>query len=100
MRRSVIAGVIVGLLSLGIPALVVATSAGPVDAAAAGHVLAQERPTKSQPAPGTQFSRPKDDKPWHYMWMARPMIILAGLFLLALAVGFLVRWIGLGRRAA
>jgi hypothetical protein len=44
------------------------------------------------------FSRPPESKPWSFNYGARPFIFITALFLVALALGFLLRWVGLGRR--
>jgi hypothetical protein len=84
----VVCGVLLGVLALGM---------------LAPAALAQEnpnRPTHTQPSPGVPFTRPAEDKPWSYNWAARPTIVIVLLFLVALLLGFVVRWIGLGRRAS
>lgn len=90
MRFSVF--LLCALLCVGVAAPARASSQG---------LIAQEnpnRPTASQPDAGVKISDRPFDRPWSYTWVARPLIALVAVFLLALALGFLVRWIGLGRR--
>ena len=91
-----VAAVVVGVLAT--PVFVLA--AGP--AGAAGDVVAQsqERPTRSQPPAGEHITRPAEDRPWSYNWVARPLIAIVALFFVALGLGYVVRWVGLGRRTA
>jgi hypothetical protein len=86
VRLGVISGVVVALLGLGMWAV---------------PALAQEnpnRPTAEQPSPGTPFGSPKQDKPWSYNWVARPLFFIVIGFIFLLIAGFVARWIGLGRR--
>jgi len=68
----------------------------------AGRIFAQEtdRTTATQPTAGQPFQPTSPSRPWSVNWVARPLLyVITPIFLLAIAVGVLVRWIGLGRRA-
>jgi hypothetical protein len=70
-------------------------------AAPPAHVATQEspnRPTADQPSPGTSFAPTVQDKPWSYNWVARPFVAIVALFIVALLLGFALRWVGVGRR--
>ena len=96
VRRVVLWGVALAVLG--------GTLLGPAALAApSATVVAQEeeRPTATQPSPGTPFTPSTKSEPWSYTWVARPFFfVIVPLFILALLGGFVVRWVGVGRRRA
>ena len=95
VRRVVLWGVALAVLG--------ATLLGPAALAAPSATLVaqEERPTATQPSPGTPFTPNTKSEPWSYTWVARPFFfVIVPLFILALLGGFVVRWVGVGRRRA
>ena len=88
MRVRVACGVLMAVFGLGMLAPVLV-----------GPAVGQEnRPTQEQPDPGQKIERPARDENWAYNWVARPLLAIMVLFIVALAAGYGIRWIGIGRR--
>jgi hypothetical protein len=90
------------MLAVALLVLIGAALTAPAAMATPSHrIYAQEnRPTGEQPSPGVGFSRPAEAKDWSFNWVARPLVAIVILLLAALAVGFAVKWIGVGHRTS